>query len=63
MSQFFTSGGQIIGASASASVLPMNMGRIDIEYSILKSRDITLPKMIHLVNAMVFPVVMYRCES
>ena len=35
MSQFFTSGGQIIGASASASVLPMNMGRIDIEYSIL----------------------------
>ena len=31
--------------------------------SILKSRDITLPKKIHLVQAMVFPVVMYRCES
>ena len=31
--------------------------------SILKSRDITLPKKIHLVNAMVFPIVMYRCES
>ena len=31
--------------------------------SILKSRDITLPKMIHLVKAMVFPVVMYGCES
>ena len=31
--------------------------------SIFKSRDITLPTMIHLVNAMVFPVVMYGCES
>ena len=31
--------------------------------SILKSRDITLPTKIHLVKAMVFPVVIYRCES
>ena len=31
--------------------------------SILKSRDITLPTKAHLVKAMVFPVVMYRCES
>ena len=31
--------------------------------SILKSRDITLPIKIHLVKAMVFPVVMYGCES
>ena len=31
--------------------------------SILKSRDITLPSKVHLVNAMVFPVVMYGCES
>ena len=31
--------------------------------SILKSRDITLPTKVHLVNAMVFPVVMYGCES
>ena len=31
--------------------------------SILKSRDITLPTKICLVKAMVFPVVMYRCES
>ena len=31
--------------------------------SILKSRAITLPKKIHLVKAMVFPVVMYGCES
>ena len=31
--------------------------------SILKSRDITLPTRVHLVKAMVFPVVMYGCES
>ena len=31
--------------------------------STLKSRDITLPTKIHLVRAMVFPVVMYGCES
>ena len=31
--------------------------------SILKSRDITLPTKVHLVKAMAFPVVMYRCEN
>ena len=31
--------------------------------SILKSRDITLPEKVHLVKAVVFPVVMYGCES
>ena len=31
--------------------------------SILKSRDITLPTKVHLIKAMVFPVVMYRCEN
>ena len=31
--------------------------------SILKSRDITLPTKLHLVKAMVFPVVLYGCES
>ena len=31
--------------------------------SILKSRDITWPTKVHLVKAMVFPVVMYECES
>ena len=31
--------------------------------SILKSRDITLPTKVHLVNAMVFPVVIYGCDS
>ena len=32
-------------------------------YSMLKSRDITLPTKVHLVKAVVFPVVMYGCES
>ena len=32
-------------------------------YSILKSRVITLSTKVHLVKAMVFPVVVYRCES
>ena len=31
--------------------------------SVFKSRDITLPTKVHLVKAMVFPVVMYECES
>ena len=31
--------------------------------SILKSRDVTLPTKVHLVKAMVFPIVMYGCES
>ena len=31
--------------------------------NIFKSRDITLPTKVHLVKAMVFPVIMYRCES
>ena len=41
------------------------LGRKVMPYldSILKSRDITLPTKIHLVTAMVFPVVMYGCES
>ena len=36
------------------------VGNLD---SILKSRDITLPTKIHLVKAMIFPLVMYRYES
>ena len=31
--------------------------------SIIKGRDITLPTKVHIVKAMVFPIVMYRCES
>ena len=41
------------------------LGRKAMTYldRILKSRDITLPTKVHLVKAMVFPVVMYECES
>ena len=41
------------------------LGRKVMTYldSILESRDITLPTKVHLVKAMVFPVVMYGCES
>ena len=41
------------------------LGRKDMTIldSILKSRDITLPTKVRLVKAMVFPVVMYECES
>ena len=41
------------------------LGRKAMTYldSILKNRDITLPTKVHLVKAMVFPVVMYECES
>ena len=38
----------------------INMSNLD---SVLKSRDITLPTKIHLVTAMVFPVVMYECDG
>ena len=38
-------------------------GKLRPTYGILKSRDITLPTKVHLVKAMVFPVVMYGCES
>ena len=43
----------------------MLLGRKAMTYldSILKSRAITLPTKVHLVKAMIFPVVMYRCES
>ena len=39
------------------------LGRKAMTNSILKSRDITLPTKVHIVKTMVFPVVMYRCES
>ena len=35
----------------------------NLDYSIFKSRDITLPTKVHLVKAMVFPVVMHGCEN
>ena len=43
-------------------LLPGRKVMINLD-SILKSRDITLPKKVRLVKAMVFPVVMYGCES
>ena len=41
------------------------LGRKDMTdlHSILKIRDVTLPTNVHVLKAMVFPVVMYRCES
>ena len=41
-------------------IKPVNPKGVD---SILKSRDITLPAKVHLVRAMIFPVVIYGCES
>ena len=46
----------------SKMLAPWKKGMTNID-SILKSRDITLPTKVHLVKAMVFPVVMYGCES
>jgi len=63
----------ILGASKSLQMVTVAMklkdacslgrkARINLD-SLLKSRDITLPTKIHLVKAMVFPVVLYGCES
>ena len=41
----------------------MKIGRMTKLDSILKSRDITLPTKVRLVKAIVFPVLLYRCES
>ena len=48
-----------------AMKIKMLLGRKVMTYldSILKSRDIPLPTNVHLVKAMVFPVVMYECDS
>ena len=64
----FISGGSKITADGDCSheikrrVLLGRKVMTDLD-SILKSRDITLPTKVHLVKAMVFPVVMYACES
>ena len=47
-------------ANAGDKGLIPGLGRLD---SIFKSRDVTLPTKVRLVKAMVFPVVMYGCES
>ena len=46
-----------------AKYLPHGRPSINIKICVLKSRDITLPTKVHVVKAMVFPVVMYECES
>ena len=64
----FTFGGSKITADCDCSheierhLLPGRKAMTNLD-SILKSRDITLPTKVHLVKAMVFPVVTYRCES
>ena len=64
----FIFGGSKIPADADCSheikrhQLPGRKSMTNLD-SILKSRDFTLPTKVHLVKAMVFPVVMYRCES
>ena len=64
----FILGGSTITADGDCSheikrhLLPGRKAMTNLD-SILKSRDITLPTKVHLVKVMVFPVVMYGCES
>ena len=39
------------------------LGRKAVINSILKSKDVTLPAKVYIVKAMIFPIVVYRCES
>ena len=61
----FILGGSKITADADCSHSSLLLGRKVVTNldSILKSKDITLPTQVHLVKAMVSPVVMYGCES
>ena len=66
--QTFFGGGSKITADGDCShetKRRLLLGRKVVTYldSIFKNRDITLPTKVHLVKAMVFPVVMYGCES
>ena len=58
------------GSESKATVLGCMIKNLKMERkvmtnldSVFKSRDVTLPSKVHLVKAMVFPVVMYGCES
>ena len=53
---------RMVTAAVKFSLLPGRKAMTNLD-SILKSRDITSPTKVHLVKAMVFPVVMYRCEN
>ena len=57
------SSGQATSCSQTFIFFLYESGKLTNLDSILKSRDITLPTKVHLVKAMVFPVVMYGCES
>ena len=62
---FFSSKITVDGDCSDETKRPLLIGKkamINLD-SMLKSRDITLPTKVHLVKAMVFPVVMYGCES
>ena len=50
------------GAIAFSTNESLSASKKKLRQQILKSRDITLPTKVHLVKAMVFPVVMYGCE-
>ena len=50
-------------AQAEIKIARRNINNLRYADSILKNRDITLPTKVHLVKVMVFPVVMYGCES
>ena len=67
VSDFFVGGSKItIDGDCSQEIerhLPLGRKVITNRDSIFKSRDITLPTKVHLVKAMVFPVLMYGCES
>ena len=67
VSDFIFGGSKITAGGDSSHEIkrPLHLGRKAMTNldSILKSRDITLPTKVHLVKAMVFPVVMYGCES
>ena len=52
----------MVSAAIKRCLFPGRKAMTDLD-SILKSRDITLPSKVCLVKAMVFPVVMYGCES
>ena len=54
---------QMVTAAMKLRHLPLGRKVMTNLDSIFKSRDITLPTKVHLVKALVFPVVMYGCES
>ena len=56
-------GSQRVGHDSDLTELLLGRKAMTKLDSILKSRDITMPKKVCLVEAMVFPVVMYGCES